>query len=477
MDFKVVLVENEMSNEVLCSSGILFGKQYILVTGNILWKLLNKEIIHQIKQNVLKDCLSNINKSNPKINVKWKTGQTITMKRAKIIKVIVNEDLLNSSKSIFEDWNIDDINNKNDVNLMLSLHFILSLSEESSQLQLEQALKYWWDGSLRADIYKGINIWSLSVLFGNINFIDSQCRGIISNVVAKNDCLIVSDIPSTPGSEGSPIYSNSSDVPLGIIISSLNWWKKEWIGCTLITDIRSIIKQILYQETSIKHVNLQNFKVTISTESSLVKIKCGPSWGTGIIINKDRGLIVTNSHVLEDIDRFTCLVRFKEHQSTGKLIYKTSHEVYDIGLISCDDLRKWNVSNIKIAQIHPSIGEEIYAGGFSLFSDEFGGSPTISKGNISHVQKYMIKTTANINAGASGGCILNENGELLGIIVSNIKLPENSVYPRVNMAIPISEVKPILDLYMTHNDSGCLKKLEIDDIKIVSEWKMLKGKL
>lgn len=36
-----------------------------------------------------------------------------------------------------------------------------------------------------------------------------------------------------------------SKYPIGIVISSLSWWRGEWVGYTLIADIKSIIVEII----------------------------------------------------------------------------------------------------------------------------------------------------------------------------------------------------------------------------------------
>lgn len=62
----------------------------------------------------------------------------------------------------------------------------------------------------------------------------------------------------------------------------------------------------------------------------------------------------------------------------------------------------------------------------------------------------MLKTTCCINPGASGGALIRPNGELIGIIVSNAKLMEKEKisFPRINMCIPISAVRQIINDFL-----------------------------
>lgn len=77
----------------------------------------------------------------------------------------------------------------------------------------------------------------------------------------------------------------------------------------------------------------------------------------------------------------------------------------------------------------------------------------ITKGNISLTDSCILHTTCCILAGSSGGAIFRENGELLGIIVCHTTVTlknEFVVYPKINMAIPISAISnPLLEYIKT----------------------------
>ncbi|KAJ8935393.1 hypothetical protein NQ314_012809, partial [Rhamnusium bicolor] len=139
-----------------------------------------------------------------------------------------------------------------------------------------------------------------------------------------------------------------------------------------------------------------------TTEFSLIQVYCGNNWGTAILLNEEKGIFVTNSHVI---------------------INRNNDALF--------------------------LGDSVYSAGFSLFSKECQPSPTISKGCISQNNPYMLRTTCCVHPGASGGAILDDDGALLGIIVCNTKLHEhNTVYPRVNMAIPFSVVEKVIFKYI-----------------------------
>jgi serine protease Do len=141
--------------------------------------------------------------------------------------------------------------------------------------------------------------------------------------------------------------------------------------------------------------------------------------GTGIVID-ERGYILTNYHVVEDVqqiqitlvDKKTYIARLTSHdQKTDLAILKidTSEPLPVIPLGSSTDLMP---------------GEEVIAVG-----NAFGYEHTVTRGIISALhrtvqvgdtQAYedLIQTDASINPGNSGGPLLNIDGELIGVNVA-----------------------------------------------------------
>lgn len=97
------------------------------------------------------------------------------------------------------------------------------------------------------------------------------------------------------------------------------------------------------------------------------------------------------------------------------------------------------------------LGENVLAAGYPIFNSNDFIFPVVTKGNISLADSCILYTTCCILAGSSGGAILRPNGELIGIIVCHTTATINNdfvVYPKINMAIPISAVAQPLLLYI-----------------------------
>ena len=96
------------------------------------------------------------------------------------------------------------------------------------------------------------------------------------------------------------------------------------------------------------------------------------------------------------------------------------------------------------------------AGGQNIFAigSPLGLDNTISQGIISNPNRVVdglgyIQTTAPISHGSSGGALINDRGELIGITSAGFEDGQN-----LNLAVPISRYADL--------DTGSLKSLPID---------------
>jgi Tfp pilus assembly protein PilF len=161
--------------------------------------------------------------------------------------------------------------------------------------------------------------------------------------------------------------------------------------------------------------------------------------GSGVII-KDKGWIVTNSHVVGDAKAI-----FAEHEGNyialdSIVAVDTEKDILILQLLTSDDLTLFNnIPKIRVGNSdNLRVGQKIYAIG-----SPFGFENTITEGIISGLrsspdstQKYM-QISAPISKGSSGGAIVNAKGELIGIstMVLSDKTAQN-----INFAILINDV-------------------------------------
>ena len=164
------------------------------------------------------------------------------------------------------------------------------------------------------------------------------------------------------------------------------------------------------------------------------------SLGSGVIIDGKKGLILTNSHVI---------------QKTGtiKVVLQDERE-FEAQVVGADPDTDLAVLKIDSDQYLPAIkmgasddlmiGETVIAIG-----NPFGFSHTVTTGVISAINRSIraservyhnfIQIDASINPGNSGGPLLNINGDLVGI--------NTAIYAKaqgIGFAIPISKARKII---------------------------------
>ena len=163
--------------------------------------------------------------------------------------------------------------------------------------------------------------------------------------------------------------------------------------------------------------------------------KVGYNWGSGIVISAD-GLILTNTHVIEDCDR--AVVCFEDG---------TEYEAKLVGADSISDIAilKIEADHLTPAEIGDSsslrVGDRVAAIGNPL-GESFRN--TLTDGIISAIERGMnyqgrsmtlLQTNTAINEGNSGGALFNMHGQVIGI--TNMKMMSSySSIEGIGFAIP-----------------------------------------
>ena len=139
--------------------------------------------------------------------------------------------------------------------------------------------------------------------------------------------------------------------------------------------------------------------------------------GSGVIIDSKNGYVLTNNHVVEDMDAIRV-----------KLIDKRVFDAKVVGTDPKSDLAVLKIEADGLTQLKIGdsdklrVGEWVMAVG-SPFSENLSHTVTtgivsaLGRSNILRGQSYedFIQTDAAINPGNSGGALLNMKGELIGI--------------------------------------------------------------
>jgi Do/DeqQ family serine protease len=164
------------------------------------------------------------------------------------------------------------------------------------------------------------------------------------------------------------------------------------------------------------------------------------SLGSGVIIDGEKGLILTNAHVIQKTG--TIKVVLQDEREFEAMIVGADPDS-DLAVLKIDS--KDHLPAIKMGSSEDlMIGETVIAIG-----NPFGFSHTVTTGVISAVNRSIraqdrvyhdfIQIDASINPGNSGGPLLNINGDLIGI--------NTAIYAKaqgIGFAIPIGKARKII---------------------------------
>ena len=167
------------------------------------------------------------------------------------------------------------------------------------------------------------------------------------------------------------------------------------------------------------------------------------SSGSGVIISPD-GYIITNHHVIEDGSTFK-VTMYDRRKLEATLI--GSDPSTDLALVKVNARGLHTVSYGDSDQV--DVGQWVLAVGnpFNLSSTVTAGIVSAKARNINILRgayaiESFIQTDAVVNPGNSGGALVNEAGELIGINTAIIS--ESGGYEGYSFAIPSNLVRKVV---------------------------------
>ena len=165
----------------------------------------------------------------------------------------------------------------------------------------------------------------------------------------------------------------------------------------------------------------------------------GSSIGSGVLISPD-GYIITNNHVISGAEKSSITVGLSDKRTFPATVIG-SDPTTDLAVIKVDanDLPAIIIGNsdqLNVGDLVVAIGNP-----FRLRSTVTAGIVSALDRNVDIINDQMriesfIQTDAAINRGNSGGALINEYGELVGI--NTAIATENGAYQGYGFAIPIN---------------------------------------
>ncbi|TDF34728.1 DegQ family serine endoprotease [Alteromonadaceae bacterium M269] len=164
--------------------------------------------------------------------------------------------------------------------------------------------------------------------------------------------------------------------------------------------------------------------------------------GSGVIIDAEKGYIVTNHHVIDNANEITVTLK------DGREL-----EAKKIGADPQSDIALLQVDSDNLVALELANSDELRVGDFVIaVGNPFGLSQTVTSGIVSalgrsslNIEGYedFIQTDAAINRGNSGGALVNLRGELVGINTAIFGPGGGNV--GIGFAIPSNMMKNLVD--------------------------------
>ncbi len=174
------------------------------------------------------------------------------------------------------------------------------------------------------------------------------------------------------------------------------------------------------------------------------------SLGSGVVIDADKGYIVTNHHVVEGAQEIAITMHDGQHFK-ARLI--GSDPEADVAVLQAD------IKGLHAIPFGDS--DKLRVGDFAVaIGNPFGLGQTVTSGIVSAlgrtglgIEGYenFIQTDASINPGNSGGALVNLRGELIGINTA-ILAAGGAGNVGIGFAIPINMVRQIADQLIEYGE-------------------------
>ena len=171
--------------------------------------------------------------------------------------------------------------------------------------------------------------------------------------------------------------------------------------------------------------------------------------GSGVIIDADKGYVVTNNHVVDNASEITVTLTDGRELKAKKL-----------GADAQSDIALLKIEPEKLVALPLADSDKVRVGDFVVaIGNPFGLSQTVTSGIVSALGRSglnigglenFIQTDAAINRGNSGGALISLRGELVGI--NTAIFGPNGGNVGICFAIPSNMMKSLVDQIIEYGE-------------------------
>jgi putative serine protease PepD len=192
-------------------------------------------------------------------------------------------------------------------------------------------------------------------------------------------------------------------------------------------------------------------EIVAKVQPSVVNITAdgadGIAVGTGVILTTD-GEVLTNAHVVGDADTVHVRLVGETEPRTATVLGRDPRN--DLALLRINGAS--GLVPIELATGTIQVGDDVVAVGYALDLD---GGPSVTKGIVSGLDRTLpsdddvldglIQTDAAISSGNSGGPLVNNRGQLVGINTAVVRGGVDFAANNIGFAISLDEALPTVE--------------------------------
>jgi len=213
------------------------------------------------------------------------------------------------------------------------------------------------------------------------------------------------------------------------------------------TNLKPLVEKLNSQESKTRQLETKLNKLEAGTTASKTPVKPrldARFRATGFLIDASNNYIVTNAHVVSQVQNNLIIENNKGDQFTATPVYVNKE--MDIAIIKVTDsnFKKLPVLPYNIKKLSADLGETVFMLGFPK-AEVVYGEGYISAHSGYNMDSLFCQLSTAANEGNSGSPVINRSGDLVGVINSMEKNADGVVFASKanNITKAIAEAKKI----------------------------------